>query len=90
MRQCMARRAISWSLVTSVIAALICWQGEALLTAFGQSPEMSAKGGAVTRALAPGLVAQTVYTVCAFYLEATRRTLPALVAMIFANLGILA
>jgi MATE family multidrug resistance protein len=81
------RRAISWSLVTSVIAALICWQGEALLTAFGQSPERSAKGGAVTRALAPGLVAQTVYTVCAFYLEATRRTLPALVAMIFANLG---
>lgn len=81
------RRAISWSLVTSAVAALICWQGEALLAVFGQTPEMSAKGGAVTRALAPGLIAQTIYTACAFYLEATRRPLPALVAMIFANLG---
>jgi MATE family multidrug resistance protein len=81
------RRAISWSLVTSAIGALICWQGEALLTAFGQTPEMADKGGAVTRALAPGLVAQTIYAVCAFYLEATRRPLPALVVMIFANLG---
>jgi MATE family multidrug resistance protein len=80
------RRAISWSLVTSVVAALICWQGEALLTAFGQTAEMSAKGGAVTRALAPGLIAQAIYAACAFYLEATRRPLPALVAMIFANL----
>ncbi|HUS53775.1 MAG TPA: MATE family efflux transporter [Thermohalobaculum sp.] len=81
------RRAISLSLVTSTIAALICWQGEALLAAFGQTAEMSARGGAVTRALAPGLIAQTIYTACAFYLEATRRPLPALVAMIFANLG---
>jgi MATE family multidrug resistance protein len=37
--------------------------------------------------LAPGLVAATIYAACAFYLEATRRPLPALVAMIFANLG---
>jgi MATE family multidrug resistance protein len=81
------RRAISWALVTSGIAALICWQGEALLTAFGQTAEMSIMGGAVTRALAPGLIAQTIYTACAFYLEATRRPLPALVTMIFANLA---
>ena len=41
------RRAISWSLVTSAIAALVCWQGETLLAAFGQTPELSAGGGAV-------------------------------------------
>jgi MATE family multidrug resistance protein len=81
------RRAISWSLLTSVATALICWQGEPLLLAFGQTPELAAKGGAVARALAPGLIAQTLYTASAFYLEATRRPMPALVAMIFANLG---
>jgi MATE family multidrug resistance protein len=81
------RRAISWSLVTSAIAALICWQGETLLAVFGQTPELSASGGAVARALAPGMVAQTIYAACAFYLEATRRPLPALVVMIFANLA---
>ena len=81
------RRAIAWSLVTSVVAALICWQGEALLTAFGQTPELAERGGAVARALAPGVIAQTLYAASAFYLEATRRPLPALVAMIFANLA---
>lgn len=81
------RRAVSWALMTSVVAAVVCWRGEALLAAFGQSPELSARGGAVARALAPGLPAQTVYAACAFYLEATRRPMPALVAMIFANIG---
>jgi len=81
------RRAISWSLLTSSIAAVICWQGETLLTAFGQTPELAVHGGAVARALAPGLLAQTVYAASAFYLEATRRPMPALIAMIFANIG---
>jgi len=81
------RRALSWAVLTSGIATLICWQGEALLALFGQEPAFAARGGAVARALAPGLVAQAVFTASAFYLEATRRTMPALVAMIFANLG---
>ena len=73
------RRAVSWALMTSVVAAVVCWQGEALLAAFGQSPELSARGGAVARALAPGLPAQTVYAACAFYLE-YRKLWPELVA----------
>jgi len=80
------RWAIAWSLATSTIAALICWQGEALLALFGQTPDFAARGGAVAKALAPGLLAQTDYAASAFYLEATRRPMPALVAMIFANL----
>lgn len=81
------RRAVSWALMGSGFAALICWQGETWLSLFGQTEELAAKGGAVTRVLAPGLVAQVFYAACAFYLESTRRPLAALVAMIFANLG---
>ncbi|HUF86085.1 MAG TPA: MATE family efflux transporter [Thermohalobaculum sp.] len=81
------RRAVSWALVTSGLAALVCWQGGALLTLFGQSDEMAARGGAVSRVLAPGLMAQVLYAACAFYLESTRRPKAALVAMVFANIG---
>ncbi len=81
------RRAVSWSLMTSGLAALVCWQGETWLTLFGQSEELAASGGAVSRMLAPGLVAQVMYAACAFYLESTRRPGAALVAMVFANLA---
>ena len=80
------RRALIWTAVTSTVAAAVCWQGEALLTAFGQTPELAASGGAVARALAPGMLGQALFAACAFYLEATRRPLPGLMAMIFANL----
>jgi len=40
----------------------------------------------VAIALAPGLLAQVVFAVCAFYLESTRRPMFALTAMILANL----
>ena len=81
------RRGLAWATVTSAIGAVLCWQGEPILLLFGQTPEMAVGGGAVARALAPGLLAATVYAACAFYLEATRRPMPALVAMIFANIG---
>ncbi len=81
------RRALSWALLTSVIATAVCWQGELLLALFGQTPDFAARGGAVARALAPGLAMQAVFAASAFYLEATRRPLPALVAMVFANIA---
>jgi MATE family multidrug resistance protein len=49
-------------------------------------PETARAGGAVAKALAPGVVAQVLFTVCAFYMEATRRPLHALGAMVLANL----
>lgn len=81
------RRAVSWALMGAGVTALVCYQGETWLGLFGQSDEMAGRGGAVTRVLAPGLVAQVLYASCAFYLESTRRPLPALVAMVLANLG---
>jgi MATE family multidrug resistance protein len=81
------RRGLVWSLIVSSVAMLVCWQGEAMLIVFGQTPELAATGGAVARTLAPGIVFAALYTTSAFYLEATRRPMPALVVMVFANLA---
>lgn len=81
------RRALIWAFLVSVVAAMVCWQGEDLLLAFGQSPDLAAGSGRVAQMLAPGLVAQVIFACCAFYLEATRRPLPALVVMMAANLA---
>ncbi|MEO1494146.1 MAG: MATE family efflux transporter [Pseudomonadota bacterium] len=79
------RRAISWSIFVSLIGMAVVWRGETFLGWFGQEPGMAAAGGAVAVALAPGLLAQAVFAVCAFYLESTRRPIFALTAMIVAN-----
>jgi MATE family multidrug resistance protein len=79
------RRAMSWSIFVSLIGVAVVWRGETFLGWFGQDPEMAAAGGAVAIALAPGLLAQVVFAVCAFYLESTRRPMFALTAMVIAN-----
>ena len=80
------RRAISWGGFVSVFGMWLVWQGETMLGWLDYPPEMAAAGGAVARALAPGLLAQVLFAACAFYLEATRRPLYALGAMVVANL----
>lgn len=80
------RRAMSWGLVISLIGMMVVWRGETILGYLWQTPENAAKGGAVAVALAPGLVAQVLFAVCAFYLESTRRPFQGLLAMVLANL----
>jgi multidrug resistance protein, MATE family len=80
------RRAISWGGFVSIFGMWLVWQGETMLGWLDYPPEMAAAGGAVARALAPGLLAQVLFAACAFYLEATRRPLFALGAMVVANL----
>ncbi|MEM8758916.1 MAG: MATE family efflux transporter [Pseudomonadota bacterium] len=81
------RRAMVWAAVTSTIGAMVVFRGEWFLGALGQTPELAAAGGRVAEALAPGLIAQVLFAVCAFYLEATRRPIPALLVMLGANLA---
>ena len=80
------RRAMSWGVFVSIFGMIIVLHGEMWLGLLGQTPELAARGGAVSVALAPGLLAQVVYTICAFYLESTRRPFAALGAMVVANL----
>lgn len=80
------RRALAWSVLTSGLAAIVCWQGGTWLALFDQTEDMATRGGAVSRVLAPGLVAAVLYAASAFYLESTRRPVPALVAMAIGNI----
>lgn len=80
------RRAVSWGTFVSLIGTWLVWQGETLLGWLDYPAETAADGGAVARALAPGLLAQVLFAACAFYLEATRRPLYSLSAMVLANL----
>ena len=79
------RRGLSWGCFISLIGIAVVWRSETLLSFFGQTPEMAQRGGDVAVALAPGVLAQTVFAVCAFYLESIRRPMFALTVMIFAN-----
>lgn len=79
------RRGLSWGCFISLIGIAVVWRSETLLAFFGQTPEMARRGGGVAVALAPGVLAQTVFAVCAFYLESIRRPMFALTVMIFAN-----
>lgn len=80
------RRAMSWGVFVSIFGTIFVWHGETWLAMFGQTETLARRGGDVAIALAPGLVAQVLYAVSAFYLEATRRPLWALGAMVAANL----
>jgi len=81
------RRAISWGTLVSIIGTAVVWNGEWVLGLawFGLAPEQTVAGGAVAAALAPGLLAQVIFAICAFYLEATRRPFVGLAVMILAN-----
>jgi MATE family multidrug resistance protein len=79
------RRAIGWGCFVSIIGVWLVVQGETLLRWFDYPPELAEAGGEVAIALAPGLLAQVLFTVCAFYMEATRRPLFSLGAMALAN-----
>lgn len=80
------RRAVSWGVFVSLIGMLLIGQSEALLGLLDYPPEMARAGGHVALALAPGLVAQVLFTTSAFYLEATGRPFYSLGAMVVANI----
>ena len=80
------RRGLCWGACVSLIGMAVVWRSETLLLWLGQTPELAKGGGDVAVALAPGVLAQTVFAVCAFYLESTRRPMFALVVMLVANL----
>lgn len=78
-------RALVWGSVISLFAAWGVGQAEAVLLVFGQDAALAAEGGRVADALAPGLWAQVIFALSAFYLEGTRRPHFALGVMVGAN-----
>lgn len=80
------RRALVWGLVLSVFATWVTFQAETILLFFGQTSMLAEGGGSVAIALAPGLVAQVLFAISAFYMESTGRPRFAMLAMLVANL----
>lgn len=82
------RRAVVWGTVMSAIGILVVLRAEWILSLswFDLSAQQAARGGSVAFYLAPGLLAQVLFAVGAFYLEATRRPMTGLVAMVVANI----
>ncbi|MEL6476282.1 MAG: MATE family efflux transporter [Pseudomonadota bacterium] len=85
------RRAMVWGAVLSLFGIWLTWQGGDILLwlgaqGMGPTVDLAQRGGAVAQALAPGLLAQVLFAVCAFYLESTRRPRFAMLAMLVANL----
>ena len=80
------RAGLLWGGVMGTLALLLTWNVGYVLPLLGHAPEMSEGGRAVARALSPGALFQVLFVVCAFWLEGTGRSRPALVAMIAANL----
>lgn len=80
------RRALVWGALVSLVGMALVWEGERLLVLLDYPPAMAREAGNVCKALAPGLMAQVLFTACAFYVEATRRPLWSLGAMVLANI----
>jgi MATE family multidrug resistance protein len=78
-------RGMHLAVAVGLIGWLICAQGESMLLAFGQDPDLAGRGGLAAAALAPGILGQMLFMVCAFYLESSGRALPALAVMAVGN-----
>ncbi|MEL6677609.1 MAG: MATE family efflux transporter [Pseudomonadota bacterium] len=75
-----------WAAALGCVVIAVSWQAEAILTLVGQDPQLAEIGGGVARALSLGGFTQLIFAASAFYLEATKRPLPAMLAMVLANL----
>lgn len=73
------------ALAAGLIGWAICAQGGTLLAWFGQDPALAEAGGRAAVGLAPGVPAQLFFMVSAFYLEASGRAAPVLIAMALGN-----
>lgn len=74
------------ALLLGLVFAGICTAGESILLLGGQAPQLAHGGGGVLAMFAPGLAPMLMHAATSFFLEATGRTTPGMVVMLFANL----
>ncbi len=80
-----ALRGLRWALVVGALAAGAVWIAGGWLHLIGHEPDLAEGAGRVARILAVGAFFQVAFVAASFYLEATGRTKPGLVAMMVAN-----
>lgn len=80
------RSSIQLSLVMGALGSAICFLGEHLFLALGQSAELSKGAGRVLEAAAWQMPAHFIGIATTFYLESIKRPLPGMIAMLVANI----
>jgi MATE family multidrug resistance protein len=81
-----ALRGLAWATLIGVIATGLTFFAGPVLRLVGQEPGLVQGGTVVAWMLAPGVLAQIVFSAACFYLEGTARPQPGLYAMAAANL----
>lgn len=80
------RRSLPYAVGIGVLGLAICQAGEAILRLTGQTADLAAGGGAVMAAIGWGLPGLTLFVATSFFMEGIRRPVPAMLAMLVANL----
>lgn len=80
------RRAMPLAVIIGTIGGFLCLEAEWLLLVIGQTEEVAAGAAPVTIAYGVGLVAIAIAIGSQFFLEGIKRPIPAMLAMIAANI----
>jgi MATE family multidrug resistance protein len=81
------RSSIPYALLIGALCCLASQFGSGLFRLLGQSDALATAGGRVLAAYGWGMPAAMLFMTTAMFLEGIRRPLPAMVAMVFANLA---
>lgn len=80
------RRALPLAVIIGAIGGFLCLEAEWLLLVIGQTEDVAAGAAPVTIAYGVGLVAIAIAISSQFFLEGIKRPIPAMLAMIAANI----
>ncbi|WP_316014005.1 MATE family efflux transporter [Roseobacter sp. HKCCA0434] len=80
------RAGLIWASIVGLVAVALTWNTHHILRLVGQEEDLIAQARPILHMLVPGALFQVLFVTCAFWLEGTRRSAPALIAMIAANL----
>lgn len=80
------RRALPFAVIVGLIGAVLCLFGETVLRASGQDAAIAAGAAPVLLILGLSLPGNTLFFASAFFLEAIKRPVPAVAAILLANL----
>ena len=88
-RQCGAvwQRSLPYALGLGAASVLLCIPGESFLLLTGQSPQLAAGGGEILLIIGLGLPANLLFVCNIFFLEAIKKPMPGMVAMLVMNVA---